>query len=81
MKPTLSDVKLSQTHIGGQTIHEIIPNGTLENMKNMPSLCLFGGDKDQKPAFVQIVSAFVIKLHEKAFDSTNLRTRCIVMEN
>jgi hypothetical protein len=41
----------------------------------MPSLCLFGGDKDQVLAFVQIVSAFVIKLHEKAFDSTNLRKR------
>ena len=45
-------------------VESIIPNGTLNNIKKYAELS-FQGDKDQEIAFIQIVAAFVVRLHEK----------------
>ena len=55
---------------GENYVQSIIPNGTFENIQQFANLS-FRGDKDQEIAFIQIVAAFVVRLHEKA-DNNNI---------
>ena len=66
--------EVKTTKVKGKIIQTIRPNGTLENITSYAKLS-FCGDEDQQNAFVQIVSAFVVKLHEKVICHNNIRKR------
>ena len=53
------------TNDGNINWEEFTFTGSLANISHCANLC-FNGDKDQELAFAQIVSAFVLKLHEKS---------------
>jgi hypothetical protein len=59
---------------GENMVKTIQPNGTLHNIQQYARFT-FSGDKDQEKAFVQIASAFVVKLHEKIDGINNVKKR------
>jgi hypothetical protein len=59
---------------GEVTVKTIQPNGTLQNIRQYAEFT-FSGDKDQEKAFVQIASAFVVKLYGKILGINNVKKR------
>lgn len=50
----------------GEVVDKLVPNETLPNIKECARIA-FGDDIDQQKAFTQLVAAFVVKLHKKAY--------------
>ena len=60
--------------VNGVSTKKIIPTGTLDNIKEYAKNC-FEGDVDQEQAFIQLVAAFVVRLHDKAIDNNIIKKR------
>ena len=73
----LSLVELSVTvtnrNVDGSTTNDLVVTGTLQNIR-LHADVLFEGDEDQKRAFESILSAFFVKVHERAKDDIVSRT-------
>ena len=60
--------EIRTVEVNGKNVATLDANGTLKNIQQYAALT-FNGDKDQELAFMNVTSAFVIKLYEKVLQN------------
>ena len=71
-------VTITNRNVDGNATNDLVVTGTLPNIR-LHADTLFGDDEDQKRAFESILSAFFVKVHERAMNDISVRTDTVAL--